>query len=126
MYYYNSNMPTIQNIRFHKFDQYSAIFISNKRQEPETYEQLKKYYERLYSDYPDKFLPIFNSDINEYSSIRFKISKDFDTLNNNDVVKINFAIKRSNAGNVYCQLIAVRLIKEASPDEELDLSDVFD
>ncbi len=119
-------MPKVNNIRFQKFDKYSAIFICNEKQEPEAYNKLKKYYEKLHSDYPDTFLPIFNSIKNEYSTIRFKITDAFDTLNSNDVVSLNFNIKRANSEKktIYCQLMDVKLVKAMMPDT--DLSELFD
>jgi hypothetical protein len=115
-------MPTINNIRFQKFDKFSAIFISNEAQETDAYNKLKNYYEKLHSDYPDSFLPIFHSDKHQYSTIRFKILNDFDTLNTNDVVSLNFKIKRASGGKrtVYCELVEVNLIKAALPDDELE------
>jgi hypothetical protein len=117
-------MPTIDNIRFQKFDEYSAIFIANSKTEPKTYKKLKKYHFQLNESYPNNFLPIYHSPQHEYSTIRFKLVKNLKQLNPNDVVSLKFKVKRtaSTKNTVYCQLTEFNLISEAVQDYELNLN----
>ena len=116
-------MPTINSIRFQKIDKYSAIFICNEKSESDAYNKLKKYYTQLHEQYPDKFLPIFHSDTHKYSTIRFKLTDVFNKLHSNDVVSLNFKIKRSASTKktIYCQLTDLNVISQATLDDELDL-----
>ena len=118
-------MPTISNLRFQKTDQYSAIFIVNQKQEPSTYKTLTRYANKLSKKYEDSFLPIYNSEQYNYSTIRFKKSFIFEELEPNDVVSIDFAVRRAatNKRSVYCELKSMCLTMKATPDDVIEFSD---
>jgi hypothetical protein len=119
----------IQEIRYQKTDEYSFIFICNESQ-LEAYNKLKKCYKKLSKNYPNSFMPIYNSSKHSYSTIRFKKSEMLTklNLNPNDVVSLDFKINRAMSGKktIYCKLLKIELVSLAQPDEELDLDDLDD
>ena len=71
--YKYKNKMKLQNLRFQKYDKYAhPIFIaSNNDEELENYTTLKHLAERIEEKQYDTFLPIYNSEEFNYSSIRF-------------------------------------------------------
>ena len=85
-------MPELKNMRFSKDGDYgNKIFICNKTKEPETFAILSELYNKLKSNFPEQFLPVFCNNKHNYATIRFKLDKKFEK---NDIYTLDFIIKK--------------------------------
>jgi len=123
-------MPILKSIRFQKLDQYdNPVFISSgdRADEIDNYTQLKKFSEQL-SDKYDTFLPIFHSDVFNFSTIRFKKSKENSlTLKENASYDINYTAKVREVNGksfVNCYINKLSLVKMPVIDEGKEI--IFD
>jgi hypothetical protein len=129
----------LKNIRFNKFDLFlNPVFIcsSENENEYENYKQLKSYAKQLKKKFPDIFLPIYNSEEYNFSSI--KICKNTQItqlkLNQNDLVNLTFRIKKKKSDKnlltyVNCILVKVKLVKRAplaNFGDDIVFDDIFD
>ena len=126
-------MPSLR-LRFQKFDKYqNSIFIcsSTKEDEKESYDTLKKYYEKIYET-TDTFLPIYDSLEYNYVTIRFKknitkpesfSSKHIRNLTQNHIYQVDFTIKKATReSKIYynCFTTSIKLLEKA---KEIDYGD---
>jgi hypothetical protein len=112
-------MPSLQKIRFQKYDKYSnPVFIasSKKPDESKNYETLKDYAEKLEDKQYDTYLPIYNSQEYNYSSIRFCKSDKYKTLSPNAKYNIDYKIMivtRDEKIYVNCYIQRIRMVEKA-------------
>jgi uncharacterized protein YktB (UPF0637 family) len=118
-------MPNLR-LRFQKFDKYqNSIFIcsSTKEDEKESYDTLKKYYEKIYET-TDTFLPIYDSLEYNYATIRFKKNmKKHNNLTQNYIYQVDFTIKKAEReSKIYynCFTTSIKLLEKA---KEIDYGD---
>ena len=105
----------LHNLRFQKYDKYAhPIFIaSNNDEEVENYTSLKDLAERIEEKQYDTFLPIYNSEEFNYSSIRFTKNTKFSNLVPNARYNIDYKITTITKNNrifVNCHAAVMRMI----------------
>lgn len=111
-------MPSLNSIRFQKFDKYSnPIFIVNSEKEPVNFKRLTKYYTTLESKEYNTFLPIYSNEENKYATIRFKKnSSKYPNFTKNNVYDIKYSIKqKEHEGKTYvnCYINSLKLVSRA-------------
>ena len=112
-------MPTIKNIRFQKLDQFeNAIFIADKKREPDTYQQLNGYYKQLKESTPEIFLPIYSNQEHNYSTIRVNSPMKYET---NATYSIKFSIRKVIKGEKTYINVNIDRIKFLKPAPVIDL-----
>jgi hypothetical protein len=112
-------MPSLQKIRFQKYDKFSnPVFIvsSQKPDELENYKILKEYANKLEDKQYDTYLPIYNSTEYNYSSIRFGKSDKYKTLSPNAKYNIDYKIMTATRNDkiyVNCYIQKIRMVEKA-------------
>jgi hypothetical protein len=118
----------LQNLRFQKFDKFEhPIFIaSNTPEELENHTTLKDLAERLIEKQYDTFLPIYNSEEFNYSSIRFMKNSKHSNLVPNARYDIEYSVRtvtKTDRIFVNCHASFIKMKKNAPVEdigEELD------
>ena len=124
-------MPSINSIRFSKYDKFNNIIFITKPDEKENFEKLTKNYNKLRLKNYNTFLPIYAS--SGYASIRFKKNDKITNLQNRACYDLEYTIKKKDfqkfgedKSYVSCYLTKCRQVTKAEPiemGEDLDLSD---
>lgn len=122
-------MPSLKSLRFQKFDKFqNPVFIASgtKDNEKMNYDTLKEYHEKLEDKDYGTFLPIYNSDEHNYTTIRFKKN---DKYNPKPRAKydVDFKIKTITKNQkiyVNCYIERMKFVEKAEKideGEELEL-----
>lgn len=122
-------MPSLKSIRFQKNDKFGNIVMiasNTKTEELENYEILKNYAEKLEEKQYDTYLPIFQSEEHNYSTIRFAKNPKHNLLTNaryNIEYKIKTVAKNDKI-YVNCHIEKLKMVAKPVVEderEELDL-----
>ena len=122
-------MPNTSTLRYQKKDKFNnPIFIVNSKDEPKEHKKLAKYYNQLKKQFPETFLPVFQSEKYNYATIRFRKNTELDQLipKSNDVFKIKYTIRKTIGEGAVVRVNAhieeIKLVNRAPP---VDLGDAI-
>ena len=122
-------MPVLKSIRYQKNDKFNNIVMIASKSKPhelENYETLKKYAEKLEEKNYETYLPIFNSEQYNYSTIKLFKNEKFKFVPNvlYDVDYKITTIAKNSKIYVNCHIQKCKTVGKAPADdigEELDL-----
>ena len=112
-------MSKTLTIRFQKFDKFNnPIFCCNKEnpEEKETFDTLKKWYNKLDDKCFGTFLPVYST--NKFASIRFKSNNKHNHMVERNVYKVVFNMRiteRDGKTYVNCYIENLKLEKRGEP-----------